>query len=247
MGNAVVHFEMNAPDAAPLEKFYGEVFSWEMKPLPPEAGYTLIDTRGGAGINGGIGTTPDGSSIRFYVEAADLQPLLDKAESLGGRTVTPITEVPNMVTYALLADPDGLVIGLVKNEGGGEEGAYAPSAGEGAPVDWFEVMGTDGERTHRFYTELFGWKANDSGFPGYWLIDTDSGGHGIGGGIGASSEAQWATVYAHVQDVEATLTRAEDLGGARVYGPNAVDDHMKTGAFRDPAGLIFGVYEHPEH
>ena len=55
------------------------------------------------------------------------------------------------------------------------------------------------------------------------------------------------TVYGHVQDVEATLTRDLDLGGARVYGPNAVDDHLMTGAFRDPAGLIFGVYEHPEH
>jgi hypothetical protein len=33
----------------------------------------------------------------------------------------------------------------------------------------------------------------------------------------------------------------------RVYGPNAVDDHMQTGAFRDPAGNVFGVYHHGPH
>jgi hypothetical protein len=26
-----------------------------------------------------------------------------------------------------------------------------------------------------------------------------------------------------------------------------VDDHMQTGAFRDPAGNVFGVYHHGEH
>jgi len=26
-----------------------------------------------------------------------------------------------------------------------------------------------------------------------------------------------------------------------------VDDHMETGAFRDPAGNAFGVYHHGDH
>ncbi len=36
-------------------------------------------------------------------------------------------------------------------------------------------------------------------------------------------------------------------GGTRVYGPMAVDDHMQTGAFRDPAGNLFGAYHHGAH
>jgi hypothetical protein len=54
-------------------------------------------------------------------------------------------------------------------------------------------------------------------------------------------------VYAHVPSVEGTLSHAESLGGVRVYGPNPVDDHMQTGALRDPTGHVFGVYEHPDH
>jgi predicted enzyme related to lactoylglutathione lyase len=43
-------------------------------------------------------------------------------------------------------------------------------------------------------------------------------------------------------DLEQTLASAESHGGSRVYGPLAVDDRMQTGAFRDPAGNVFGVY-----
>ena len=71
---------------------------------------------------------------------------------------------------------------------------------------------------------------------------TDTGaGRGIQGGLGAG-EQRWATIYAHVADVEQTLASAESHGGSRVYGPLAVDDRMQTGAFRDPAGNVFGVY-----
>ena len=75
----------------------------------------------------------------------------------------------------------------------------------------------------------------------------DRAAHGIGGGIGAGGEARWATVYAAVEDVEAALARAEALGATRVYGPNPVDDHTETGAFRDPGGNVFGVYRHGPH
>ena len=35
--------------------------------------------------------------------------------------------------------------------------------------------------------------------------------------------------------------------GPREYGPVPVDDHMQTGALRDPAGNVFGVYHHAPH
>ena len=54
-------------------------------------------------------------------------------------------------------------------------------------------------------------------------------------------------MYAAVGDVEAALAKAETLGATRLYGPNQVDDHTETGAFRDPAGNVFGVYHHGEH
>jgi hypothetical protein len=247
MGNAVVHFEIGGPDDAPLVAFYSGLFGWDLKSFGG-GGYTLIDTNGGGGINGGIGKSQTGEPwSTFYVEAEDLQAALDKAESLGAKTVMPVTDFGGAVTIAMFNDPDGLLVGLVQAADPAQaEQQPGPSAGTGEPVDWFEVLGSDAGRTQRFYTELFGWTVAEQGHAAYGMADTGAG-RGIQGGLGSSEETHWATIYASVPDVEATLVKAESLGGARVYGPMAVDDHMQTGAFRDPAGNVFGVYHHGDH
>jgi uncharacterized protein len=241
MPHAVVHFEIGGQAEDQLADFYVSLLGWQLNPVPA-AGYTLVDTGGGSGINGGIGERPEGqSSVTFYIESDDLQAMLDKINLLGGKTVTPITELPGMATYAMFEDLDGLVIGLVLATG---EPPMSPAAGSGAPVDWFEILGADPDRSQRFYTEIFGWRASATG--DYAMMSTGSE-TGIQGGIGPAELGTWATVYASVADVEAVLARAEQLGGSRVYGPNPVDDHMQTGALRDPAGNLFGVYHHAPH
>jgi predicted enzyme related to lactoylglutathione lyase len=100
-----------------------------------------------------------------------------------------------------------------------------------------------------------GWTVDNSVFPGYATADTGTD-HGIQGGLGGGEESRWATIYAKVADVDQALSRAEKLGGSRIsdpgvpalkaaaraalYGPT--DDDMKTDAFRDPAGNVFGVF-----
>lgn len=217
MGNAVVHFEVGAADDGPLVAFYTELFGWEPKAAP---GYTLVDTRGGRGINGGIGKSRSGEPwLALYVEADDLQAMLRKANSLGGRTAVPVTGFGGAVTFAMFNDPDGLLIGLVQAPAGPSQGDEpAPSAGPGAPVTWFEISGSDAARTQRFYADLFGWTVGTSGHPGYAVVDTGTG-RGIQGGLAGGEDARWATVYAEVADVDQTLRRTEELGGSRVSAP----------------------------
>lgn len=257
MGHAVVHFEVGAADDGPLVAFYGELFGWGLQSFPG-GGYTMIDTRGGAGINGGIGKSQTGEPwATFYVEADDLQATLDKANGLGGTTVMPVTDFGGAVTIAMFTDPDGLLIGLVKAQAeASQEDAPAPSAGSGGAVTWFEVMGADAARTQKFYADLFGWTVDDSHAAGYATADPAAG-RGIYGGVGGGVDGRWATVYARVPDVDEALSRAEKLGASRItdsgvpelkaaarealYG-GPVDDGMKTAAFRDPAGNVFGLY-----
>lgn len=117
MGAKVVHFEILGSDADGLHKFYGDLFDWEIQNIP-EMGYGLVQPQGDGSIGGGIGKAQDGSPghVTFYIEVDDVQAYLDKAESMGGKTVMPVTEIPNMVTFALFADPQGGVIGLVKSQ-----------------------------------------------------------------------------------------------------------------------------------
>ena len=58
--------------------------------------YAMVDKEDG-GIGGGIGQAPDGNGhVTFYVGTDDPQATLDKAEQLGGKTILPVTELPEV-------------------------------------------------------------------------------------------------------------------------------------------------------
>jgi uncharacterized protein len=111
----VTHFEINAKDSKRARDFYGALFGWNIN-HDPAMNYGMVDTGVKMGINGGIsqvmGDNP--SNVTFYVQVEDVQAHLDKAVGMGAQVVMPLTEVPNMVTFAMFADFEGNIIGLVK-------------------------------------------------------------------------------------------------------------------------------------
>jgi predicted enzyme related to lactoylglutathione lyase len=50
------------------------------------------------------------------VEVNDPQAYLDKAVELGGKVITPVTTIPQMVIMAQFADPEGNVIGIISDQ-----------------------------------------------------------------------------------------------------------------------------------
>jgi predicted enzyme related to lactoylglutathione lyase len=242
MGNPVTWFQLDGPEPEQTSKFYSEVFGWHVQWMP-ESNYVLIDTHAGKGINGGLGKMPEGQPARsaFFVEDADIQTLLDKAESLGAKTVMPVTEVPDMVTFAMFADPFGNVVGLVQGDG-----SVKVSEGDNPPVDWFQLACTEPEKAWDFYRQLFGWKIEGGPAPeggGFVHANVDTGGPGAQGGISSSPAGQpHVMMYARVDDLQKYLSRAESLGGTTVTPPMKVDDHTSIGVFHDPQGIAFGLY-----
>ncbi len=116
MGCPMVHFEILGKDGMKLQSFYSKLFGWEINANNPW-NYGLVDTKGGSGINGGVGPTPDGSKlVTVYIEVPDLAACLKQVEKAGGKTIMPPTEIPGAVTMAKFADPEGNIVGLVKSE-----------------------------------------------------------------------------------------------------------------------------------
>jgi predicted enzyme related to lactoylglutathione lyase len=112
MANPVTWFEVVGKDGAGLQRFYSEAFGWQLQ-APANMGYGML-MQPEQGIGGGVGQSQDGSGqVTFYVEVGDPQAALETIESLGGKTVVPVTEM-EMVTFAQFADPEGNVVGLVK-------------------------------------------------------------------------------------------------------------------------------------
>jgi predicted enzyme related to lactoylglutathione lyase len=115
MPNPVVHFEINSKMPEKLFPFYRELFDWHIDANNP-MDYGMIDTHAGRGINGGLGKTEGPANVIVYVEVDDLEAYLRKVEQLGGKTLVPVTTVPNIVTFAVFTDPEGNSVGLVKSE-----------------------------------------------------------------------------------------------------------------------------------
>ena len=111
MANPVVHFEVVGSDGAKLQEFYGELFGWKIN-ADNEMNYGIVDN-GGQGINGGVGESPEGAHVTWYVQVPSIDDYLKKAEQIGGKTVARIEM--DMVTMAMVADPEGNV-GLVEGE-----------------------------------------------------------------------------------------------------------------------------------
>lgn len=114
MGAPVTWFEISTTEAKAVREFYAELFGWDLQVLE-EANYALVDAGVEGGIGGGVGEAQGANQVIFYIEVDDPQAYLDRIEGAGGTTVVPVTEIPDMVTFAQFADPQGNVVGLVKS------------------------------------------------------------------------------------------------------------------------------------
>jgi predicted enzyme related to lactoylglutathione lyase len=118
----------------------------------------------------------------------------------------------------------------------------------GKPVVHFEIIAKDVGRVRAYYSGLFGWEIDANNPMNYGTIpregNTNADGVGIGGGIGESPEGYdgHVTFYVEVEDMEATLQKAESLGGTRRFGPDQVPGmNFSIGQFTDPEGRPIGL------
>ena len=112
-------------------------------------------------------------------------------------------------------------------------GLYAPA--------WFDISTADASRARRFYGEVFGWPVNAIDET-YVVVGGDDGRPTGGiGQAGPDSPYVGIVIYFRVDDVDATLARAERLGGGRRLEPQTVPGQGRMAVFVDPDGNEVGV------
>ena len=109
------------------------------------------------------------------------------------------------------------------------------------PVIHAEIRSQDPDTTRKFYADLFGWQvASEGGLPGYTFIDTgteDGPAVAISPRQGAEDEVLF---FVAVEDVAATLRKAEELGGTIIQPAQEVPG-VSFGVFADATGHKVGV------
>ena len=112
----------------------------------------------------------------------------------------------------------------------------------GNSVTHFEIAVKDDAAARKFYADLFGWKITHHEATGYGLVDTNSGGEGIGGGVMKSPTGDvFTTFYVVVDDLQATLDQAEEQGAKTIMPPMQVPEGPEIAMFADPDGNKIGI------
>jgi predicted enzyme related to lactoylglutathione lyase len=123
----IVHIEFASSDFARTAAFYGELFGWQTQ-QNANASYMKFD-----GADG-----PSGGWVRAdmvqspgpipYLPVADLTATIDKVESAGGRIIARRMPFAGGGEVALVADPDGNVLGLWMRKKGEAKAELKPDA-----------------------------------------------------------------------------------------------------------------------
>ncbi len=119
----------------------------------------------------------------------------------------------------------------------------------GYPV-WYELMSSDPEAAKAFYTDVVGWNIipwEGGGDMDYamWAV----GDRGIGGVMQLPEEAKamgapphWLA-YVAVEDVDATVAKATELGGRTYVEPTDIPNVGRFSVVADPQGAAFALHQ----
>lgn len=119
----VVHFEIPAGDVERAQRFYREIFKWDIREVSmPGRAYYIVTTvatdearmpKETGAINGGLYPRREADEKPVIViEVDDINGYLQKIEAAGGKMVMPAQPVGDMGFYARFQDPEGNVVGL---------------------------------------------------------------------------------------------------------------------------------------
>lgn len=242
-------FELGTNDQGGASAFYGKVLGWEVGDSQmPDFDYRLAKANGQmvAGmmsLDDQPPGTPPNWLIYFAVDSAD-----DSARDIaarGGRVLKEPADIPDTGRFAVAADPQGAVFGILQPapmEAEPEGHAFDQSKeGHG---NWLELMTPDQDAALGFYSGLLGWTKSTSvpmGEHGTYQLFAREGGD-IGGMIpqGQAPVPSWHP-YFGVNGVEEAMERAREGGGTIMHGPQEVPGGAFIAWITDPQGAVFAV------
>ena len=240
-------YELMTSDTQAAGKFYSDVVGWTTHEMPGGAGgaYTTFNI-GGVGIAGMLKLEGHTGWIG-YIAVDDLDAHIEKIVEAGGKLWKPATEVPGMLRFAVLSDPQGAgIVVFTPNPGMPTPERPAPPAP--GTIGWHELYTTDVDAGFDFYQKMFGWTKvtdMDMGPMGtYRLFDQgDNNPMGSGGMMNRPPNIPvscW-NFYFGVDSIGAAAERVKAGGGSILHGPAEVPGGSWIINAQDPQGAMFSL------
>ncbi len=239
--------DLGTPDLDGSVAFYGSLFGWDV----PEAenaeqagGYRQAMLRGKP-VAGVMPLMQPEQPVAWssYLTVADADVAAGHVLDAGGTVIAEPMDVMDLGRMAIFTDPGGAVFGVW------QPGTFVGAAlvNEPGTLAWNELNTRDVGAAERFYGAVFGWTfdTRDLGEAGKYTT-IELGGSPVAGILNQRERcvpdeipAYWG-VYFAVEDTDATIERAKQLGGSVMVEPIEVP----VGRFailNDPHGAMFAV------
>lgn len=227
--------------------FYSELFGWEVQDTPPEfEGYRYF-TKDGNAVGGCMHNDPSFNMPNvwsIFLHTTDATATETLAKEHGGEVLMPTMKVHENGSFCIVRDPGGAVVSAWQP---GTERGFGAMYQPNTPAH-FELLTRDYSATVEFYRNVFGWTPHTladepefkyTGFgpaenPRAGIMDASS-------FLPKGTTPQWA-VYMSVQDADATVATAQELGATLVQG---IDDtpYGRLAVLVDPTGATFKIQQ----
>lgn len=235
--------QLSTSDTDRSRGFYTALFGWTAEDPIAEFGGYFNFRQDDVRVAGAMGTEPGADqpdSWSLYLASDDAAKTLEAASAHGAQVIVPAMPVGDLGVMGFVVDPGGAAIGVWQP---GSHPGFGIIGEHGAP-GWFELHTRDYERVLDFYRNVFGWRtqviSDGPEFRYTVAVEGEEQLAGVMDGAGflpPGAPATWS-VYFGVDDADAALAKAVELGGS-IVEPAMDTPYGRLAGAADPTGARF--------
>jgi predicted enzyme related to lactoylglutathione lyase len=242
-------YDLMTTDVEAASKFYADVVGWGLQDTAPDMNYTLFTVKD-QGVAGLMPIPEEAAKMggrpcwTGYIAVDDVDKAAAQLKEAGGMIHKPPTDIPGIIRFAVVADPQGAVFIIAK----GLRDAPMPAFDPATPglAGWRELYAADGTAAFAFYEKMFGWtkaEAMDMGPMGVYQLFKTGGADAVGGMMTKPEAIPlpcWG-YYFNIPATDAAAARVTKGGGKIVNGPMEVPGGQWIVQCVDPQGAYFSL------
>ncbi|OXS36609.1 VOC family protein [Streptomyces sp. XY006] len=236
-------------DLEGAKRFYGDLLGWTFGESSTEYGNYTEAYAGGKAVAAVVPPMPgqDGqeglSQWCLYFAAEDAAATAARIREHGGEVLMEPMQVGDFGTMCLARDPGGVVFGVW--QAGTHEGFQA--MGEPGAFAWAEVFTREPEKSDAFFPAVFSYRQKDMEDGEMDFRVYDLGERSVLGRMRMTDDfppemPPYINVYFTVEDCDAAVAKATELGGVLRFGPMTTP-FGRFAAISDPQGANLSLID----
>lgn len=241
----IVWRELHAESLENAEAFYSKLANWSGETRPNgEMGDYLMWSRGEKMQAGAMNKPNPNAPPHWldYIYTEDLEATLATIADEGGTVIMGATEIPEMGSFAIAADPTGAVFAPYQS-------SWVEAPNDGRPDDftfcWTQVNSTDMRASADFFAKVFNWEVRDMPGDGD-VVTLKAGEHDVMSVMQMPEDSESPSHfidYLAVPDIAEYHDKAIALGAKVYVPPKEIPAMGSFSVLADPDGAIFALWE----